>query len=468
VTLPADLTITGAAAALAAGATTAVELATTLLDRIDALDDRIGSFITVRPTHEVLEEAEASDERRGSDADRGPLDGIPIAHKDNIATAGIRTTAGSKALSEWIPDADATVVGRLADAGTVLLGKLKNYEFAHSAVDNVHFGRTRNPLDQNRVTGGSSSGSAAALAAGFCLGATGTDTGGSIRIPASFTGVVGLKPTFGLISRQGVVTTSWSLDTVGPMARTAADAALLLSAMEGHDPLDRGSIPGVRSTPFLPLNDLAGLRIGVEHSYFTAGLDADVERVFTTSLDTMTGLGAEIVEIAIPAAAESIVVEKSIVYPEAAVAHEDRLGERFDAYGARLRLSLLSGYYFRAVDYVRAQQVRESLLDEVENALSQVDIIATPTTPLIAPRFAETAADAAGASELLHRYIRFLVLANLTGHPAVSVPYGTGDAGMPVGLQLIGRPFDDGFVLSVAHALEKHRDLATTPSTTPA
>ncbi len=466
-TLPADLTITGAAAALAAGATTAVELATTLLDRIDALDDRIGSFITARPTYEVLEEAEASDERRGSGAARGPLDGIPIAHKDNIATAGIRTTAGSKVLSDWIPDEDAAVVDRLRNAGTVLLGKLKNYEFAHSAVDNVHFGRTRNPLNQNRVTGGSSSGSAAAIAAGFCLGATGTDTGGSIRIPASFTGVVGLKPTFGLISRHGVVTTSWSLDTVGPMARTAADAALLLSAMEGHDPRDRGSIQGARSAPFVPLDDLTGLRIGVERGYFTTGLDTDVERVFTASLDTMTGLGAEIVEITIPAAAESIVVEKAIVYPEAAVAHEDRLGERFAAYGARLRLSLLSGYYFRAVDYVRAQQVRESLLDEVENALSHVDIIATPTTPLVAPHFAETAADAAGASELLHRYIRFLVLANLTGHPAVSVPHGTGDAGMPIGLQLIGRPFDDGFVLSVAHALEKHRDVATTPSTTP-
>ena len=449
-------TIDTAAAALDSGHLSAVELATAVLERIGRFDAKVGAFITLRSRNAVLDDAAASDARRRSGDARGPLDGIPVAHKDNIATAGIRTTAGSKVLSDWVPQEDAAVVTRLRDAGTVLIGKLKNYEFAHSAVDNQHFGRTVNPHDQDRVTGGSSSGSAAALAAGFCLGATGTDTGGSIRIPASFTGVVGVKPTSGLISRHGVVPTSWSLDTVGPMALTAADASLLLTAMEGYDSRDPGSVRGAQSSAFIPRADLAGLRVGVERDYFGSGLAPDVRNVFEDTLAVMAGLGAEIVEVTIPSAAHSIAAEKAIVYPESTVAHHKWLEERFHDYGTRLRKALLTGYFFRAVDYVRAQQVRRCLIDEVEAALSGVDVIATPTTPMVAPRFDETTADAAGASDLLHEYIRLLVLANLTGHPAISVACGRGDSHMPIGLQLIGRAFDDGFVLSVAHAVEEH------------
>ncbi len=235
-----------AAQLLSSGEVSAVELAESTLDRVDRLDPEIGAFVTRCDPDQVVAEAAASDARRRSGDVLGPLDGIPIGHKDNVATAGLRTTASSLVLEDWIPDHDAAVVTRLRAAGTVLVGKLKNYEFAHSAIDSQHFGRTHNPLDFDRVTGGSSSGSAAALAAGMCLGATGTDTGGSIRIPASFCGVVGLKPTFGLVGRSGVLPSSWSLDHVGPLSRTAGDAALLLSGMVGHDPDDPGSAIGNR------------------------------------------------------------------------------------------------------------------------------------------------------------------------------------------------------------------------------
>ena len=449
-------TITTAAADLDSGQLSAVELAATVLERIDRLEPEIGAFITVRGRDAVLAEAAASDARRRSGTAKGPLDGIPVAHKDNIATAGLRTTAGSEVLRDRVPQEDAAVVTRLRDAGTVLIGKLKNYEFAHSAIDNQHFGRTVNPHDPDRVTGGSSSGSAAALAAGFCLGATGTDTGGSIRIPASFTGVVGVKPTFGLVSRHGVVPTSWSLDTVGPMALTAPDAALLLAAMEGYDPRDPGSVRGARSSGFAPRADLAGLRVGVEHDYFGAGLSPDVREAFEATLAGMSALGAEPVEVSIPSAAAGIAAEKAIVYPEATAVHEQWLEEHFHEYGSRLRKTLLTGYFFRAVDYVRAQQVRRSLVGEVEAALSRVDVIATPATPMTAPRSCDTMADAAGASDLLHEYIRLLVLPNLTGHPAVAVPCGHDRDGLPIGFQLIGRAFDEGNVLSVAHAVERH------------
>ena len=449
-------TIGSAAAALESGQLSAVELSTTMLDAIDRFDDEVGAFITVRRRDGVLAEAGASDARRRSGATLGPLDGIPIAHKDNISTAGLLTTAGSRVLRDWVPEEDATVVAGLRDAGTVLVGKLKNYEFAFSAVDNVHFGRTVNPHDHDRITGGSSSGSGAALASGFCLGATGTDTGGSIRIPASFTGVVGVKPTFGLISRHGVVPTAWSMDTVGPMALTAADAALLLTAMAGYDPLDLGSARGARASDFVPLTDLDGLRIGVERDYFGSGLTVDVQRVFDEALQRMAALGADIVEITIPSAADSVAAEKAIVYPEGTAAHEVWLEERFDDYGEKLRESLLTGYSFRAIDYIRARQVRRALIDEVEAALSSVDVIATPSTPTVAPLLADVSDDVPGATELLHEHIRFLVLASLSGHPAVSVPCGYGEGEMPVGVQLIGRPFDDGFVLSVANAVEQH------------
>ena len=448
-------TIATAAARLDSGQLSAVELATAMLERIDRFESEIGAFITVRRRDAVLAAAAASDARRRSGATRGPLDGIPVAHKDNIDTAGIRTTAGSGVLRDRVPQEDAAVVTRLRDAGTVLIGKLKNYEFAHSAIDNQHFGRTVNPHDPDRVTGGSSSGSAAALAAGFCLGTTGTDTGGSIRIPASLTGVVGVKPTFGLVSRHGVTPTSWSLDTVGPMALTAADASLLLAAMEGYDPRDPGSVRGARSSGFRPRVDLAGLRIGVERDYFGADLAHDVQEAFDATLAAMAALGAEAVEVSIPTAAAGIAAVKAIAYPEATAAHEQWLEEHFHDYGSGLRQTLLTGYYFRAVDYVRAQQVRRSLLDEVEAVLARVDVIATPATPLTAPRHRDTIADSAGTWDLLHEYVRMTVLPNLTGHPAVGVPCGYDRNGLPIGLQLIGRAFDDGNVLSVAHAVER-------------
>jgi aspartyl-tRNA(Asn)/glutamyl-tRNA(Gln) amidotransferase subunit A len=443
-------TLAGASALLDQGEISAVELAEAALRAIDEREPEIGAFITIRDGDTILAEAAGSDERRAIGATRGPLDGIPIGHKDIIQTAGIRTTAGSRILDGWIPDRDAVIVARLRAAGTVLVGKLKTYEFAHSATDNPYYGRTKNPLDLARVTGGSSSGSAAAVRAGFCLGATGTDTGGSIRIPASFTGVVGIKPTAGLVSLDGVIPTSWSLDSVGPLAATAAGAALLLDAMSGAATRDSDPAAPPR---FRPRSSLAGVRVGVERGYFQSDLSDGIADAFDAAVGRMSELGAEILDVAVPAAEDSVPAEQAIVYPESTVAHEPWLEDRPDLLGSRVRKTLLTGYHFRAVDYVHAQQIRRVLFHQVEDALRLVDVIATPATPIVAPRYEEMAPDAAGASRLLRQFIRFLVTANLTGHPAVSVPAGTADFGMPFGLQLIGRRRADLELLSIAGAV---------------
>ena len=444
-----------AAQLLSSGDVSAVELAESTLDRVDRLDPEIGAFVTRCEPESVLAEAAASDKRRRDGRDLGPLDGIPIGHKDNVATAGLRTTASSLALEDWIPDHDAAVVTRLRAAGTVLVGKLKNYEFAHSAIDSQHFGRTHNPVDLDRVTGGSSSGSAAALAAGMCLGATGTDTGGSIRIPASFCGVVGLKPTFGLVGRSGVLPSSWSLDHVGPMSRTAGDAALLLSGMVGHDPDDPGSAIGNRWSGPVRLDSLGGVSLGIETTFFNGPTTPGVAAAFQAAIGRLESRGAEVVEVETPSAAASIDACLAIVFPEGTVAHDRYIEQHLGEYGDVLRQTLLAGNLYRAVDYVRAQQVRSMLTDEFGDALERVDAIVTPTMPLVAPRYGQSDVRIGSRDiPVLEAFIKFQVAPNLTGHPAVTVPFGSGEDGMPVGIQFFGRPFDDARLLAIAEVLQ--------------
>ena len=317
---------------------------------------------------------------------RGQLEGIPVALKDNFETAGLRTTVGSKILGDWVPNRDAAVVRKLQDAGAIVVGKLNMHEFANGPTnDNPHFGRTLNPWDPSRTPGGSSGGSAVALATDMCLAATGTDTGGSIRTPAAFCGVVGLKPTYGLVSRAEVFPFSWSLDHAGPMARTTQDVAIVLRAIAGRDPEDPGSV-STPSVEYPSANaDAAGMVIGIETSYLTALMNEDVRHNFDQAIDLLVNLGARIEEVRIPRLEASLPVELAILFPEAASIHRSFLDERPMDYGEDVRRSLLSGRLYRADAYVEAQRVRSVLRRDLAATFERIDILVMPDSHYLAP-----------------------------------------------------------------------------------
>jgi len=463
---PRELTILQASEYLADGRLSAVELVSSVLDQISRLNKQVNAYITVRPHSELVDEARRSDERRRRGEWRGPLEGIPVGLKDNFETAGLRTTVGSKIFADWVPDRDATVVRQLRDAGAVIVGKLNMHEFADGPTnDNPHFGRALNPWDRTRTPGGSSGGSAVALAADMCLGATGTDTGGSIRTPAAFCGVVGFKPTYGLVSRAGVFPFSWSLDHAGPMARTTRDVAILLRAMAGYDPEDPGSVAG--PSPDLPPDnaDLAGVAIGIDRSYLTALMEDDVRRTFEHAVDLLSKLRARIVEVRIPRLELSLSAEVAILFPEAASVHRRFLDERPMDYGEDVRRSLLSGRLYRADDYVEAQRVRSVLRRDLTAAFEKVDVLAMPTVIIEPPEWGqETFTVQERTLDVLNAFIRCTAPFNLTGHPALSVPCGLTRKNLPVGIQLAGPPFSEGRLLRVGHAFEVARGPLGKPS----
>src|SRR5229473_146112 len=327
----------------------------------------------------ALDDARAAEEalRRG---DERPLLGIPIAHKDIYLTRGIRTTGGSALLAEWIPENEATCVERWRAAGTVLLGKLITHEFAFGIQQPGHlFPAARNPWNLDHVPGGSSSGSGAALAAGLVVGATGSDTGGSIRGPAAFCGIVGLKPTYGRVSRAGVLTLSWTLDHTGPMARTVEDCAYLLQAMAGHDPADPASSRAPVDDYLAPLGrDVRGLRIGVPRAYFFEGVDPEVARAFEEALRTLRGLGAEVSDVEIPSihATPSFLL---ILMAEAFAYHERDIREHPELYGDVVRERILTGALVTAAEYMQAQRLRSEICRETAEVMKSVDVLATPT-----------------------------------------------------------------------------------------
>jgi aspartyl-tRNA(Asn)/glutamyl-tRNA(Gln) amidotransferase subunit A len=454
---PRELTIGAAARELDAGNLSAVELMQSVLDQVERHDKTINSYITVRPPDELLKEARRADEKRATIQARPPLDGIPVALKDNFTTAGLRTTAGSKILANWTPDHDATVVSKLRDDGALIVGKLNMHEFANGPTnDNPHYGRVLNPWDVGRTPGGSSGGSGAALAADMCLGATGSDTGGSIRTPAAFCGIVGLKPTYGLVSRDGVVPFSWSLDHVGPMGRTCRDVAVLLQAMAGHDPGDPASVQasGVNYVASVDAG-VEGIVLGVETTYFSRLMQPGVRRAFEYALSQLAEVGAKVEEVAIPSVNAALAAEVAILFPEAAAFHRKHLDERHQDYGEDVRRSLLSGRLYSAVDYVQAQRMRAVLKRELTRVFESVDVLATPTVIIEPPEW-ETARFLVENEELdeLNAFIRCTAPFNLAGNPALSVPCGFGEQGLPVGLQLVGRPFADAEVLRAGQALE--------------
>ncbi len=463
-------TLSDAAELLHARATTAVELTRACLDRIAALDQQVHAFVTVTPER-ALADARQADTLFGAslDDDRGPLLGIPVALKDLIATRGIRTTASSRVLEDWVPETDADVARALAAAGTVLLGKTNTHEFAYGTFSLP----TRNPWDLERVPGGSSGGSAAAVAAGMCLGAVGSDTGGSIRIPSACCGVTGLKPTYGLVSAAGVIPLSWSLDHVGPIARSVRDCALLLDALVENELFEpRRPLPGVAVGDALRYVDatddaaaaLTGLRLGVPTNYFFSAVEPEVEAAVRAAIRMLAALGAEIEEVTVPGAVDDLLaVYRAVQRPEATTAHMDAgwWPARADRYSPSVRAAVERGSTYTAADYIRAQRAKQAFASEMDALLTRVDALVTPTLPLVAPRVAEldSLVTVGGREEQPGgALLRLTFPFNISGQPALSVPCGFSGAGLPIGLQIVGRQFDEATVLRLGHAYQRDTD----------
>ncbi|HYI14896.1 MAG TPA: amidase [Thermomicrobiales bacterium] len=453
------LSITELIAAFERGEVSSREATQAQLTRIDAHDDALNAFITVM-AEQALAAANHTDARRRA-GERGTLLGVPLAVKDLFATAGVRTTAGARVLAGSVPDETATAVQRLEDAGAVILGKTNMMEFAYG-YPHPDFGETRNPWDTTRTAGGSSGGSAAAVAAGLAYGALGSDTGGSIRSPACYCGITGLKPTYGRVSRAGVVPLAWSLDHCGPMTRTARDAALIFDAIAGHDPRD----PASASEPFVPTapdvgHSVKGLRIGVIQQYVERYAQPEVRRVAEAALAVLPGLGVELVPIEpdyVPLVGPVIM---PLVQAEATAYHWQTLLDRPDDYSNNTRDNLRLGATILAKDYLHAQRVRRQMQAEVDAALQTYDALIFPTQPIVAPLLGAYDMPDTGEADVLDVEIGYTGLANLTGHPAVSFSCGFTDAGLPVGLQLTGRSFDEATILAIAHAYQHATDWHT-------
>lgn len=428
-----------------------VELTEGYLRRIEALNPNLNAYITIA-ADQAMRWAQQAENDVARGLDLGPLHGVPLAIKDLFATRGLRTTAGSKILADWIPEEDAHVVANLRRAGAFLLGKLNMHEWASGTTTiNPHFGATANPWDTMRIPGGSSGGSGAAVAAALCAGSLGSDTGGSIRVPSSLCGIVGLKPTYGLASLRGVVPLSWSLDHVGPMTRTVEDAALVMQAMAGHDPQDPSSAN--RPPPAFGdalAGDVKGLRLGLPRNYFFDEADSEVAAAVRRAASVLESEGADVAEVEVPGAEQAVGVTITILRAEATTSHEKYLQERPEDYGADVLAVLRSGESLSAIDYVKAQRAGVEFRQGLASVFSRVDALLTPTTPITAPTIEQYRTGPPVVS-----LIRCTAPFNVAGVPALSIPCGLSEAGLPIGLQIVGCPFEEATVLRVGAAHER-------------
>lgn len=431
-----------------------VELLDQFLERIDRLNPGLNAYITV--TAESAKRAARVFEKEIMQGRyRGPLHGIPVSVKDMFATRGVRTTAGSKILSEWVPDFDATAVHRLQRAGAVLLGKTNMHEFAYGVTnDNPHYGPVRNPWDTKRVPGGSSGGSAAAVAAGMCAASLGSDTGGSIRIPSACCGTVGLKPTYGRVSRYGAIPLSWTLDHVGPIARSVEDAAILLQALAGPDANDSTASATLPPDYGKDLEKgIAGMCIGVPENYFFEHVDPEIERAVRSASSELERLGARLVPVRVAHLESCAAMEAHITLAEATSYHEPHMRARAYDYGDRVRVNLEAGRYLLATDYVKSQRARSLLQQAFADAFKKTDVLLTPVLPAFPPVIGEVYVQSGAMREhVVDAFLRFNIPFNLTGLPAISVPCGFSSAGLPIGIQIAGMAFDEATVLRVAYA----------------
>lgn len=444
---PFELSLADAAHAMAAGELSPVELTDSVLDRIEAVEARLQAYVSVAADSARASAARAEREM-AQGRSRGPLHGIPMGLKDLIDAKGLPTTASSRVRADHIAERDSAVSARLSAAGAVLLGKTHTHEFAYGLTTP----QTNNAWDHGRVAGGSSGGSAVAVAAGEATFALGTDTGGSIRVPAALNGVVGLKPTYDLISRQGVTSLSWSLDHVGPLTRTVRDAGLVLAALVGPDRRD----PAVPEVGASSEGDLSGLRVGVPRNYYFERISQEVEESVRRAIGRLQELGAELVEVEIPLARYIQAVQWGLMVPEATSYHERTLRSVPDLYTADVRVLLEAGEFVSAGDYLRAQRARVLMRDAWARILGGVDVIAAPAVPMTAAKAGQESVEwADGTVEAVSdSYVRLSAPANITGVPALTLPVGQDHAGMPIGMQLMGRPHDEATVLRVGRAYE--------------
>lgn len=432
-----------------------VDLVEESLARIERGNPGINAFLTVL-AESARRQARVAERELRRGAAKSPLHGIPIALKDNFYTRGVRTTAGSKILAEFIPNEDSEVAARLAAAGAILLGKTNMHEFAYGITsENPHYGPVHNPWALDRISGGSSGGSAAAVAAGMCFAATGTDTGGSIRVPASLCGIVGLKPTYGLVSVGGTIPLAPHFDHVGPLARSVTDACILLESMAGKYP--RGSARPNHRT--LRGNRPRRIRIGWPKAYYFERVDTDVRRLVERAAQTLAKtLNARVVEVPLARLNDEVESATSVIVAEASYYHESQgyFPARAAEYGDDVRGHLEWGARLPAVDYMRGLAAKQVVESEFDVAFEKVDVIVAPATPIPAPRIGDTDIRVEGERETTVRaeLLRMTRPANISGHPAISIPCGFTPAGLPVGLQLIGAKWGEAKLLSVASAYE--------------
>jgi aspartyl-tRNA(Asn)/glutamyl-tRNA(Gln) amidotransferase subunit A len=437
-----------------------VEITEAALAQAERLQPVLNSFITLLPD-QALTQARAREEAIGKGDYRGPLDGIPIGIKDNLSTAGIRTTLGTKVLSDQVPDSDAAVVERCREAGAIMLGKENMHEFAAGGTsDNPHYGAVHNPWGLGHVPGGSSGGGGANVAACVTFASLGTDLAGSVRSPAAYCGIVGLKPTFGRVSSRGLLGTSFNGDHIGPLTRSAEDSALVLQAIAGHDPLDPSSVP-------VPVPDysaeldrgLTGIKVGVPSNYFFDAVDSENEASVRRAIAALEELGAVVTEVRLDMLRYADAI-RIIGMADNFIVHEAYLAEHRADYSPDLVDRYLAGQFILGRDYAKAMKVQRLIKEEFARVLQQVDVLATPTTVMPPPLIGASTVRISGVEHRLtgplrNAMVRNAHVANATGHPAVSVPCGFTETGLPIGLQLTGRPFEEALLLRVARGYQE-------------
>ena len=459
-TEPALLSLTEVAQAIAQKLISSREVTRSCLDRITQWQPRLNAFMAIE-ADEALAAADAADAALAVGRQLGPLHGVPLAHKDMYYDAGRIVTCGSKIRRDWVATSTATALRRLRDAGTIRLGSLQMAEFAYGPTGhNAHFGPVHNPWHVDHVTGGSSSGSGSAVAARLTFAALGSDTGGSIRMPAHFCGVTGLKTTVGRVSRAGAMPLSQSLDTVGPLARTAADCALLLGLMAGTDPHDPTAsdetVPDYLTATREPIK---GLTIGIPSAFYVDDLDPEVARVLEETTATLQGEGARVVQVELPDQRQLTAACQLVLAVEAAAFHKRWMIERPQDYGPQVLMRLQNGLAIPAVSYLEAMRWRGPALAAYLAAVSGVDAVLAPVAPVAAPTIVESdVGNSPDAEAVIQRLTRFTRPVNYLGLPSLAIPSGFTRTGLPVGMQLIGRSFDEAMLLRIGAAFQRATD----------
>jgi aspartyl-tRNA(Asn)/glutamyl-tRNA(Gln) amidotransferase subunit A len=457
---PALMSLTAVAKAIADKRVSSREVSQSCLARIARWQPHLNAFMAIE-ADEALKAADAADAAIGTGGRRGPLHGVPLAHKDMYYETGKVVTCGSRIRREFVAATTSTALQRLKDAGTVRLGSLQMAEFAYGPTGhNSHYGPVHNPFALDRITGGSSSGSGAAVAARLTFAALGSDTGGSIRMPAHFCGVTGLKTTVGRLSRAGAMPLSQSLDTVGPLARTAEDCAILLGLMAGADPADPTAISGpVPDYAAATSGSIKGLTIGVPTAFYVEDLDAEVAGVLEETIATLRREGANIVRVELPDQRQLSAASQLVLAVEAAAFHKRWMIERAQDYGPQVRMRLQNGLAIPGVSYLEAVRWRGPALAAHQEAVAGADAVVAPVSPVPAPTIAESdVGNSPDAEAVIQRLTRFTRPINYLGLPSLSIPCGFTRGGLPVGMQLVGRSFDEATLLRIGAAFQRATD----------